>query len=97
MTGATSLTALAGNQTSFVAPGTGGDVVVRLTVTDDLGRTDSIDAAVRINGMAPPPPPPPSRDPGGSSGGGGAADPLTLLLVPFIAGLAARRRKRSGQ
>jgi serine protease len=97
VSGATSLSALAGSQTSFVAPGTSGDVVVRLTVTDDAGRTDSMDATVRISGAPPPPPPPPPpSDPGGASrgGGGGSPDPWTLLISVSLALLAPRLRRR---
>jgi serine protease len=98
--GTTSLSALAGSQTSFVAPGISGDVVVRLAVTDDQGRTDSVDATVRISGTSPPPPPPPS-EPGntGRSGGGGVTDPWTLVLFAAWTWIAGRRvacRSRAG-
>jgi serine protease len=97
VSGATALTALAGSETSFVAPGT--DVVVRLTVTDDQGRNDSTDATVRVTGAIPPTTPPsslpvPSPPPIGSSrgGGGGLFDPLALVLAAALASHARRRR-----
>jgi hypothetical protein len=97
VSGATSLSALAGRETSFVAPGA--DVVVRLTVTDDQGRSDSTDATVRVGSVIPPPTPPsalpvPTPVPIGSSrsGGGGPFDPLALTLAAALASRARRRR-----
>ncbi len=97
VSGATSLSALAGSETSFVAPGA--DVVVRLTVTDDQGRSDSTDATVRVGSAIPPPTPPPALPvptpvPIGSSrgGGGGPFDPLALTLAAALAWRARRRR-----
>ena len=98
VSGSTSLSALAGPTTSFVAPASSGDVVVRLIVTDDAGRTDAVTTSVRISGssapppiVAPPPvvvPPPivvpPSFGGGGGGGGGGPADLLLLALATLL-------------
>jgi serine protease len=101
VSGATSLSALAGGQTSFVAPAGGAAVVVRLTVVDDSGQRDSTDATVQVLGTtptpppAPPPaPPPPTPDPGGLSrgGGGGPFDPLALALAAALGWRLRRRR-----
>jgi serine protease len=90
VSGATSLSALAGRETSFVAPAAGTEVIVRLTVTDDAGRSDSTDATVRVGSTVPPPAP----GPGGPSrgGGGGPFDPLALALA-LTALLASRARR----
>ena len=97
VSGATSLSALAGSETSFVAPGA--DVVVRLTVTDDQGRSDSSDATVLIGSAIPPPTPPPAppvappapiASPRNS--GGGLFDPLALTLAAALAWRTRRRR-----
>jgi serine protease len=100
VSGATSLTASTGRQTSFVAPGIDGDIVVRLAVTDDQGRSDATDATIRVvNGSPEPPPAPPPAPPttvpdpfnarqGG--GGGGRADGLLLALLAVLAALARR-------
>jgi serine protease len=96
--GATSLSALAGSSTSFVAPAYAGDVVVRLTVTDDVGRIDARDAVVKVNGPPPPQPPvtpPPSSPGGGGSGGGGAPDTGLLLLAALLGCMGLRRRHRA--
>jgi serine protease len=97
VSGATSLSAVVGSQTSFVAPGSSGNVVVRLTVTDDEGSTDSVDATISVAGTPQPPPSPPpttppvAPDPGGTrtgSGGGGSIDLAALalaLLLPWLA------------
>lgn len=97
VSGSTSLSALAGSETSFVAPDA--DVVVRLTVTDDEGRNDSTDATVRVGSTNPPPTPPPALPvpaplPIGSSrgGGGGLFDPLALSLAAALAWRVRRRR-----
>jgi hypothetical protein len=90
---------LAGPTTSFVAPASSGDVVVRLTVTDDAGRTDAVTMSVRISGSSAPPPVvvpppivvPPSIGGGGGGGGGGRAD-LLLLVLAALPGLRWTRR-----
>jgi serine protease len=95
VSGATSLSAVTGSQTSFVAPGAGTTVIVRLTVTDDAGRSDSSDATVQV-GSTTPAPPVPTPDPGDLSkgGGGGPFDPLALALAAAL-GWRARRVRRS--
>jgi serine protease len=104
VSGATSLSALAGGQTSFVAPAAGASVVVRLTVVDDAGQRDSTDATVQVLGTTPTPPPSPppapplpTPDPGGLSrgGGGGSFDPLALALAAAL-GWRMRRRRHGG-
>ena len=97
VSGSTSLSALAGPTTSFVAPAFSGDVVVRLTVTDDAGRTDAMTTSVRISGPTPPPPivvPPPTL---AEAVVAAVAAPTLLLLA--LAGMAGwrsmRRRTRS--
>jgi serine protease len=97
VSGSTSLSALAGPTTSFVAPAFSGDVVVRLTVTDDAGRVDAVTTSVRISGTSAPPPvvvPPPVAPPppivvppsigGGGGGGGGRVDLLLLALAALL-------------
>jgi serine protease len=95
VSGSTSLSALAGPTTSFVAPAFSGEVVVRLTVTDDAGRTDATTAKVSVSG--PPAPPPivvPPIGGGGGGGGGGSADFLLLALAVFAGarGVSSGRR-----
>jgi hypothetical protein len=65
--------------------------VVRLTVTDDAGRTDAVTTSVRISGPSAPPPivappivVPPSIGGGGGGGGGGRADLLLLVLAALL-------------
>jgi serine protease len=98
VSGSTSLASLSGLQTSFVAPGTSGTVVVRLTVTDDEGRSDAVEKTVSVSGSAPPPPTPPATPPSpppasgsGGGGGGGALDMLTLLFAGLLASLAWKK------
>jgi serine protease len=94
VSGSTSLSALAGPTTSFVAPTFSGDVVVRLTVTDDAGRTDAVTTAVRIAGPSAPPPivvPPPIG--GGGGGGGGGRTDVLLLVLAVLLGLRSTRRE----
>jgi serine protease len=96
VSGATSLSAVAGGQTSFVAPAAGTTVVVRLTVTDDAGQRDSTDATVQVASAppAPPPaPPPPTPNPGGLSGGGGGGGPFDPVVLVLASMLAWRLRK----
>jgi len=98
--GATSLSALAGSSTSFVAPAYAGEVVVRLTVTDDVGRIDARDAVVKVNGPPPPQPPvtpPPSSPGGGGSGGGGSPDTGLLLLAVLLGARGLRGRRRGSR
>jgi serine protease len=98
VSGATALSAVTGSQTSFVAPGSATTVIVRLTVTDDAGRSDATETAVQIGGTTPtlpPAPPVPTPDPGSLSrgGGGGPFDPLlALALAATLAWRALRRR-----
>ena len=101
VSGATSLTALAGAETSFVAPASG-SVVVRLVVTDEAGRRDAVDARVTVSGSTSPPPAPPPPGPaptqpvpgggGGGSGGGSFDAALLGVLLASVAGLRRRRR-----
>ncbi|MEQ1801611.1 MAG: S8 family serine peptidase [Gammaproteobacteria bacterium] len=56
-----------------------GQVTVRLTVTDDLGRTDARDETL---GAAP-----------GGGGGGGAFDPLALLALALLLGRPRSRQR----
>jgi serine protease len=102
VSGATALSAVTGSQTSFVAPGVATTVVVRLTVTDDAGRTDATETAVQVVGTTPTPPPPPAPappvptpNPGNLSkgGGGGPFDPLLALAVAATLAWRARRRR----
>ena len=100
VSGAASLTALAGAETSFVAPASG-IVIVRLVVTDEAGRSDAVDARVTVSGSTAPPPAPPPSGPvptppplgggGGGSGGGSFDAALLALLLVSVAGLHRRR------
>lgn len=91
LSGGVPLSALSGVQTSFVAPADG-SVVVRLSVTDDLGRADTADATVNVIGQPPRPPPVIG---GGGGGGGGRIDALGLLLAASLTIVGFRRRRRS--
>jgi serine protease len=88
LSGGVPLSALSGVQTSFVAPADG-SVVVRLSVTDDLGRADTADATVNVIGQPPRPPPVIG---GGGGGGGGRIDALGLLLAASLTIVGFRRR-----
>jgi serine protease len=89
--GSASLSAPTGMQTSFVAPAARDVIVVRLTVTDDVGRLDAAGATVTVS--ASPSQPPPLVSGGGGGGGGGRIDPLDLLLAAALL-LASYRRRR---
>lgn len=94
VSGATALSAVTGSQTSFVAPAAGATVVVRLTVTDDAGRSDSSNASVQVAGTTPPTAPPlPTPDPGNLSRGGGGGGPFDALALALAAALAWRMRR----
>ena len=59
-----------------------GTYILRLTVTDDAGRTGVQDVSIEV-----------AAAPSGSGGGGGgASDPVSLLALFALAGLAARSR-----
>jgi len=105
VSGTTSLTAETGSQTSFVAPGASDTVVVRLTVADDLGLTDSTDAKISVAGGTTSPTPTPTPVPTppvdtiskvSGGGGGGAIDPQLLLLLLALSG-AGRAALRNGK
>lgn len=72
---------------TVLAPGDG-PVTVRLTVTDDAGRSDSATVTIGSSATADPDPVPG----GGGGGGGGALDLLLLLTLAVVTG-----RTRSGQ
>jgi serine protease len=91
LSGSVSLSANSGEQTSFTSPAGGGTVIVRLTVTDDLGRVDTADATVRAD--VSPSLPRPSI---GGGGGGGRVDALWLLLVITLLLVSRRRGNRPG-
>lgn len=68
--------------TTFTAP-VAGTYILRLTVTDDAGRTGVQDVSIEV-----------AAAPSGSGGGGGgASDPVSLLALFALAGLAARCRR----
>jgi serine protease len=98
--GDTALASTMGGETSFVAPGSSSDLVVRLTVTDDLGRVDSTDVRIAVGGGAPAPVPPTSPAPpqpagaGGGGGGGGGAAGISAALLLLVAGAARLRHRR---
>ena len=79
--------------TASLTPGAGGIFSVRLTTTDDLGRSGSVDFAVAV-AAAPTPPvanPPPTA--GGGGGGGGMAFGWVALLGLATALLLRGRRR----
>jgi len=79
--------------TASLTPSAGGVFSVRLTTTDDLGRTGSVDFAVSV-AAAPTPPvvnPPPTT--GGGGGGGGMAAGWVALLGLATALLLRDRRR----
>ena len=71
------------SQLTFSA-GTVGTYVVRLTVGDTAGTSDSVLVSIAVD--APPPPPP-------SGGGGGGSLPWTQLLLIAVLSLAGRSRR----
>lgn len=67
--------------TAALTPSTAGTLVVRLTVTDDLGATASVNQAIVVTTVVAPPvdvPPPPVS---GGGGGGAVTTPWMLLLA----------------
>ena len=95
LSGATALSAADGSRTSFVAPGVSGDVIVRLTVTDDQGRSDVADAKISVVGASPAPAPAPAPAPTPpadtiakvSGGGGGGLVEGWWLVILLAAGM----------
>ena len=70
--------------TATITPSAAGSLVVRLTVTDDLGASSSTNQSIAVTAPAPPPPPPvatPPAAPGGGGGGGAVTLPWMLLLA----------------
>ena len=65
--------------TAALTPSAAGSLVVRLTVTDDLGASASVNQAIVVTAVAVPPVPPPAVSGGG--GGGAVTTPWMLLLA----------------
>ncbi len=65
--------------TAALTPSAAGSLVVRLTVTDDLGASASVNQAIVVTAVAVPPVPPPAVSGGG--GGGAVTIPWMLLLA----------------
>ncbi len=77
--------------TANLVPTAAGSLTVRLTVTDDLGRSASGDATIAVTAA---PVPPPSTGGGASSGGGGTSSLSWLLALLAAAGLLRVSRQR---
>ncbi len=76
-----------GPTASLTPNNVGGTIVVRLTVTDQLGHSSTTEQSVSVPAPAPPPPPAAT-----SSGGGGAMSAVWLaLLLGAVLALARRR------
>jgi serine protease len=81
--------------TASVVPTAAGTFTVRLTVTDDLGRSASVDQPVTVAAAPAPPGNPPSSGGGNGGGGGGggmAAGWVALLGLATLLLLRGRRR-----
>ncbi|MDD2669110.1 PKD domain-containing protein [Zoogloea sp.] len=72
--------------TSFSAP-SAGSYTIRLTVTDDGGRTGTAETSIEVTAA-----PAPS---GGGGGGGGATDPASLLGLLGLAAMAMLQRRKA--
>jgi len=72
-----------------------GSFTARLTVTDDLGATASIDQAVTVAANPNPPVTPPATPPVSTGGGGAMSAPWLLLLALAVFVLALSRRRSS--
>ena len=81
--------------TASLTPSAGGSFTVRLTTTDDLGRSGSVDVAVAVAAAPAPPvanPPATGGDSGGGGGGGMAVGWVALLGLATALLLRDRRR-----
>ena len=67
--------------TAALTPSAAGTLLVRLTVTDDLGATASVSQSISVAAVAPPPVPVPPPTTGGGGGGGAVTTPWLLLLA----------------
>jgi serine protease len=76
--------------TASLLPTAAGTFTVRLTVTDDLGRSSAADASIAVAAAPVVQPPPPAQ--GGSSGGGAMGAGWLMALV--LAAVALRRAAR---
>jgi serine protease len=68
---------------SVTSPSTG-SVLLRLTITDNLGATDSVDVTVTSSGGSSTNPPP-GTNPGGGGGGGTAPGLLLVIALLYLA------------
>ena len=77
--------------TASLTPAATGALVVRLTVTDDLGASAGVDQTISVAAVAPPVVlPPPPMDGGGSGGGGGAVSTPWMLFLALATALLWR-------
>jgi serine protease len=90
------LTSVDASTTSLQAT-TAGDYTVSLTVTDNLGATNSYQRVLSVSNPVTPIPTPQPPLASGGSGGGGALDLTGLLLLAGLIGLAYFPRRSSAQ
>ena len=81
---ATAFSSATNASTAALTPSAAGSLVVRLTVTDDLGARASINQTIAVTAPAPPVVAPPAAT-GGGGGGGAVTLPWMLLLALAIA------------
>jgi serine protease len=77
---ATAFSSATNASTAALTPSAAGSLVVRLTVTDDLGARASINQTIAVTAPAPPVVAPPAAT-GGGGGGGAVTLPWMLLLA----------------
>lgn len=77
--------------TATLQPTAAGTVTVRLTLTDDQGRTSTADTTLTVSAATTPTTP----STGSSGGGGGAVQPGWLFALAILAWLLARARRRA--
>lgn len=82
--------------TATMQPTGVGTITVRLTVTDDLGRTASADSSVGVSAPTVSPPPPTGGAGTGGGSGGGMSDPRWLLGLVVAALMLNRARRDDG-
>jgi len=98
-TTAASITSATNAATVTLSATGAGSFTARLTLSDDLGVTASVDQAVTVAANPNPPVVPPAAPPisggGGGGGGGGAMSAPWLLLLALAVGVLALGRRRS--
>ena len=83
--------------TATLTANAAGAVTVRLTVTDDIGRSATADSTIAISAAAAPAPPPTPGPAPAPAGGGGTSAPTWLLALAFAVLLLRRVRAPQAQ